>query len=44
MSEPKVAKHKLAATAAAEPPEEPPGTVFSFTGFIYTFFYLMDEH
>ena len=33
MSEPNDAKHSFAATDAALPPEEPPGTYFKFHGF-----------
>ena len=34
VSEPSAAKHSFAATAAAEPPEEPPGTCSVFLGFL----------
>ena len=33
VSEPSAKKHSLAATAAADPPEDPPGTWASFQGF-----------
>ena len=36
VSEPNAKKHSLAATAAAEPPEEPPGTCCIFLGFLVT--------
>jgi len=34
VSEPSAQKHSFAATAAAEPPEEPPGTCSVFHGFL----------
>ena len=34
VSEPSAILHKPSATAAAEPPEEPPGTLFSPFGFL----------
>ena len=34
VSEPKAATHRSAATAAAEPPEEPPGTLSRAHGFL----------
>ena len=36
VSEPNAKKHSFAATAAAEPPEEPPGTCWVFHGFLVT--------
>ena len=36
VSEPRAAKHSPAATAAQEPPEEPPGTCCVFLGFLVT--------